>query len=143
MNAEPKNKKPKTMLDDYDPKARLKSITALLNEVKEGKTTPAKCRGFVKGCVGLNIMPDRNWNIADEKTKKIKVSKLGEIIKKAREHGIPVIAGTELNSYGQKFVDDFDSAELQPYLEDFRAGAFMVYGHTCLGKYSGKGYMSG
>ena len=43
---------------------------------------------------------------------------------------LPLNVGTEMNSYGQKLVDDFDAPELAPLRETFLEGAFFVYGHT-------------
>jgi len=95
-----------------------------------------------KGVVLLNIIPDRNWNIKDTKEKEVKVRNLNEVIKVARELNLPIIAGTEMNKYGQKFVDEFNVPELYPYLNDFRNGAFFVYGHTQMGLLFNKGYYS-
>jgi hypothetical protein len=83
-----------------------------------------------KGISALNIVPDRNWNVKDPKEKEIKYNNLKEVIKTANELDLPLIAGTEMNKAGLKFVDDFGSSELAPFLNDFRKGAFFVYGHT-------------
>jgi hypothetical protein len=60
-----------------------------------------------KGVVALNIVPDRNWNIADEKLKQIKVQNLYDVVKLAKELDLPLNIGTEMNSPGQKVMDDF------------------------------------
>ncbi|MFH1825624.1 MAG: PHP domain-containing protein [Candidatus Firestonebacteria bacterium] len=95
-----------------------------------------------KGIRVLNIIPDRNWNIKNKEEKKIKVKNLDEVIKVAGELNLPVMAGTEMNKFGQRFVDDFTSPELSSYLEVFCNGAFFVYGHTQMAKSFEKGYNS-
>ncbi len=84
------------------------------------------------GCLAFNIIPDRNWNISDPAAKKTKVAKLAEIMAEARKRNLILSVGTEKNSYGQKFVDSFDAPELAPYADDFRDGAYILYGHTLL-----------
>lgn len=83
-----------------------------------------------KGIVVLNIIPERNWNIKDKKEKALKLKNLDEVIKTARKLNLPIIAGTEMNKPGQRFVDDFNTPELRPYLSTFRDGASFVYRHT-------------
>ena len=55
---------------------------------------------------------------------------------------MPVIIGTELNPPGGKWVDDFDAPELKPYLDDFRRGALILFGHTVEQANAGRGYCS-
>jgi hypothetical protein len=50
--------------------------------------------------------------------------------------------GTEMNSPGQKFVDDFQSEELKPLAPVFLKGAHIVYAHSVLQRGSGLGYTS-
>jgi hypothetical protein len=95
-----------------------------------------------KGVVALNIVPDRNWNIADPETKQLKLRKLYEIVEIARQFNLPLNVGTEMNSYGQKLVDDFDAPELAPVKEAFIEGAYFVYGHTVAQRALGLGYQS-
>jgi hypothetical protein len=90
----------------------------------------------------LNIVPDRNWNIADEATRKLKVQKLGEIVNLAQQMDLPLNVGTEMNSYGQKLVDDFDVPEMLPFRQPFMDGAHFIYGHTVLQRALGLGYHS-
>jgi hypothetical protein len=94
------------------------------------------------GCPAMNIIPDRNWNLADPAERELKVRKLGEIVAAARQRHLILSIGTEMNNYGQKFVDTFDAPELAPFAEDFRDGAYTLYGHTLLQRACGKGYMS-
>ena len=55
---------------------------------------------------------------------------------------LPPVVGTEMNSFGQKVVDDFDVPELAPVRRDFVDGAHFVYGHTVLQRALGLGYQS-
>ena len=94
------------------------------------------------GCPVLNIIPDRNWNLADPAEKKLKTQKLAEIVAAARRRHLIFSVGTEMNNYGQKFVDTFDAPELRPYAADFRNGGYILYAHTLLQRACGKGLMS-
>jgi hypothetical protein len=95
-----------------------------------------------KGVVALNIIPDRNWNIADPEARRIKVQNLYGIVKIAQELDLPLNVGTEMNSFGQKLVDDLDAPELAPVRQAFVDGAYFVYGHTALQRAAGLGYQS-
>jgi hypothetical protein len=95
-----------------------------------------------KGVVALNIIPDRNWNIADPETKRLKVQNLYQIVELAQDSGLPLNVGTELNSFGQKVVDDFDAPELAPVRQAFLDGAYFIYGHTAIQRVLGLGYQS-
>jgi hypothetical protein len=85
-----------------------------------------------KGVVALNIVPDRNWNIKDPATRELKVRKLYEVVELARRLDLPLNIGTEMNSFGQKLIDDFSAPEL----------AYFIYGHTLLQRQLGLGYQS-
>ncbi len=67
-----------------------------------------------KGAVVLNIVPDRNWDIADPDVRALKVQKLYDVVDLARDFDLPLNIGTEMNSYGQKLIDDFDAEALEP-----------------------------
>ncbi len=95
-----------------------------------------------KGVVALNIIPDRNWNIADPATKKVKLQKLYEVVEIAQKLDLPLNIGTEMNAYGQKLVDNFDAPELAPLREAFIKGAYFIYGHTVAQQHKGHGYQS-
>jgi hypothetical protein len=95
-----------------------------------------------KGVVALNIIPDRNWNIADSGLKRIKVQKLYEVVELAQKLDLPLNIGTEMNAFGQKLVDDFDAPELAPVREAFLDGAYFIYGHTIAQRALGRGYQS-
>jgi hypothetical protein len=95
-----------------------------------------------KGVVALNIIPDRNWNIADEGVKRVKLQNLYHVVRLAQELNLPLIVGTEMNSPGQKIIDDFDAPELQPVRQAFLDGAYFIYGHTLMQRTQGRGYQS-
>ena len=95
-----------------------------------------------KGVVALNIIPDRNWNISDPETRRLKVQKLYDIVGLAEQLALPLNVGTEMNAFGQKLVDDFDAPELTPVRAAFMAGAHFIYGHTVLQRALGLGYGS-
>lgn len=95
-----------------------------------------------KGAVALNIIPDRNWNIGDLETRRLKVQNLYDIVRLARELALPLNVGTEMNSFGQKLVDDFGAPELAPVRKPFMDGAYFIYGHTVLQRALGLGYQS-
>jgi hypothetical protein len=92
--------------------------------------------------VALNIIPDRNWSIADAETRRLKVEYLYHVVDLARELDLPLNVGTEMNSFGQKIVDNFDARELAPIRQAFLDGAYFIYGHTALQRAIGLGYQS-
>jgi hypothetical protein len=100
--------------------------------------------GFLieRGVAALNIIPDRNWNIPDPDTRRLKVQNLYNLVDLAQELDLPLNVGTEMNSFGQKIVDSFDSAELTPLRPSFLNGAFFIYGHTVMQRAIGLGYQS-
>jgi len=95
-----------------------------------------------KGAAALNIVPDRNWNIADAKVRRLKVQNLYGVVQLAQELALPLNVGTEMNGFGQKLVDDFDAPELAPVRKPFMDGAYFIYGHTVLQRALGLGYQS-
>jgi hypothetical protein len=60
----------------------------------------------------------------------------------AQRRDLVVVGGTEMNSPGQKFVDDFSCDELAPLLPAFAKGAHIVYAHSVLQQQCGLGYTS-
>ena len=91
------------------------------------------------GVAAVNIVPDRNF-MPGVKNQKLK--NLYHFVKLAEQMNLPVIVGTEMNSPGQKFVDDFHSDELKPLLPAFLNGARIVYAHSVLRKHCKLGYLS-
>ena len=94
------------------------------------------------GAAALNIIPDRNWNVADATLKKTKLEKLYEIVRLADARGLPISVGTEMNAPGLKFVDSFDAPELRPVVASFLRGAWILRGHTVAMLRDGRGYVS-
>ena len=66
---------------------------------------------------------------------------LYDVVALAERRGFPVIAGTEMNAPGQKFVDAFDADELRPLAPAFLRGAYIVTAHTALQRACGIGYL--
>ncbi len=71
-----------------------------------------------------------------------KLKNLHQVVELAEKQHLPVIVGTEMNSPGQKFVDDFDSEELSLLVPIFLKGAYIVYAHSVLQQKCGLGYTS-
>jgi len=94
------------------------------------------------GVAAVNIIPDRNWNIKDPDVKRVKVAKLYDFVEKAKARNLPIFVGTEMNAYGQRFVDDFAAPEMAPLHGVFLAGAWLLHAHTLLQARAGMGYMS-
>jgi hypothetical protein len=95
-----------------------------------------------QGVAALNIVPDRNWNIKDAREKADKLDKLYAVVDLAQRWDLPVLVGTEMNKFGQKLVDDFNTPELTPVRDVFMDGAATLYGHTRLQRAAGIGYQS-
>ena len=91
------------------------------------------------GVAAVNIVPDRNFTPG---VKNQKLKNLYHFVKLAEEFNLPIVVGTEMNSPGQKFVDDFNSDELTPLLPTFLKGAHIVYAHSVLQKHCKLGYLS-
>ena len=91
------------------------------------------------GAAAINFIPDRNYGpgAGDEK-----LANLYGIVELAEKLGLPVVVGTEMNSPGQKFVDNFDSQQLSPLVPVFLKGAYIVYAHSVLQQRAGLGYTS-
>lgn len=70
------------------------------------------------------------------------MQKLYEIVKLADKLDLPLNVGTEMNTYGNKLIDDFDVPELEPVREAFLDGAYFIYGHTVMQRALGLGYQS-
>ena len=91
------------------------------------------------GAAAINVIPDRNYTPGSPSEK---LDNLNHVVKLAEKLDVPVVMGTEMNSPGQKFVDDFDSEELKPLAPVFLKGAHIVYAHSVLQRQSGLGYTS-
>jgi hypothetical protein len=95
-----------------------------------------------KGAAALNIIPDRNWNISDPELRRTKLKKLYEVAELARRFDLPLNIGTEMNTFGQRLVDDFGAPEMEPLRESFLEGAYFIYGHTIMQRTLKLGYLS-
>ena len=91
------------------------------------------------GVAAFNVIPDRNYTPGSPDRKLLN---LQEVVAMTERRGLPLIGGTEMNSPGQKFVDDFDSDELYPLRPAFLRGAHILYSHTVLQGMAGMGYLS-
>ena len=92
------------------------------------------------GAAAFALIPDRNYTPG---VKDQKLQNLYDVVALAEKHDFPVIVGTEMNAPGNKFVDDFNTAELKPLAPVFLKGAHIVYAHSVLQRESGLGYLSG
>lgn len=92
---------------------------------------------MASGTAAVNIIPDRNYTPG---TVDRKLENLRDMVRRCEERRLPVIAGTEMNAPGLKFVDDFDTDELRPLLPVFLRGALIVYAHSVLERIGGMGY---
>ncbi|MHC4206364.1 MAG: hypothetical protein ACYSTT_17060 [Planctomycetota bacterium] len=91
------------------------------------------------GAAAINVIPDRNYTPG---ASSIKLENLYYVVELAEKLHLPVVEGTEMNSPGQKFVDDFASKELEPLVPVFLKGAYIVYAHSVLQRKCGMGYTS-
>jgi hypothetical protein len=91
------------------------------------------------GAAALNVIPDRNYTPGKPEAK---LKNLYEVVALAERRGFPVVAGTEMNAPGQKFVDTFSSAELKPLAPMFLRSGYIVYAHSVLQRAGGLGYLS-
>jgi len=91
------------------------------------------------GAAAINVIPDRNYTPG---ASSVKLENLYHVVELAEKLHLPVVEGTEMNSPGQKFVDDFASKELEPLVPVFLKGANIVYAHSVLQRKCGLGYTS-
>jgi hypothetical protein len=91
------------------------------------------------GAAALNIIPDRNYTPGSPD---VKLKNLYQIVELAEKLNLPLVVGTEMNSPGQKFVDNFASKELSSLVPAFLKGAHIIYAHSVLQQKCGLGYTS-
>jgi len=91
------------------------------------------------GAAAINVIPDRNYTPGAGSEK---LENLYAVVELAEKLHLPVVMGTEMNSPGQKFVDDLDTDELRPLAPVFLKGAHIVYAHSVLQQRCGLGYTS-
>ena len=94
-----------------------------------------------KGCAALNIIPDRNWNVAKPQERDAKIAKLHEIVHEAAAMDLPINIGTEMNRAGLPPVDDLNGPVLGKYRDVFVHGALVMVGHTLLARYASAPYL--
>lgn len=98
---------------------------------------------LANGVVGLTVIPERNWNLADPAAKAAHVRRFDATLQLAAQMDLPVFIGTEMNKAGQPMEDDFLEVEpLRPWRKAFVDGADLLYGHTVLERALGLGYQS-
>ncbi|MEN3186245.1 MAG: hypothetical protein ABDK94_09300 [Atribacterota bacterium] len=95
-----------------------------------------------RGVETIFFVPDRNWNVPSEEERRVKVEKMYRMVEEAKKRNMPIFVGTELNRYGQKFVDDFDSPYLVPLVPYFLWSASLLWGHVVMELGSRRGYSS-
>ncbi|MCX7668185.1 MAG: hypothetical protein N2Z84_04565, partial [Atribacterota bacterium] len=95
-----------------------------------------------RGVETIFFVPDRNWNVPNEEERRVKVEKMYRMVEEAKKRSMPIFVGTELNRYGQKFVDDFGSPYLAPLAPYFLWSASLLWGHVVMELGSGRGYSS-
>lgn len=93
-----------------------------------------------KGVAALNIVPDRNWNVSDPDERATKVGHLHDLVEIAERMHLPVNVGTELNSFGLPFVDDFQAEPMRPLWPAFFRGANIMVGQARLARWAGYSY---
>ncbi len=94
-----------------------------------------------KGARALNIIPDRNWNIADPALKAVKVNCLRRIVDLAKAMDLPIMIGTEMNRAGLPYVDDLAGPVLGEFKGAFLRGASVLVGHTVCARFAGFPYV--
>ena len=91
------------------------------------------------GVSAINVIPDRSYTPGAQD---VKLRNLYQVVEVADRLHLILVVGTEMNSPGQKFVDDFASEELLPVAPSFIKGAYIVYAHAVLQGRLGLGYTS-
>ena len=95
--------------------------------------------GRSTGVAAFNIIPDRNYTPGQSDQK---LENLKQVVQLTQDLGLPLLGGTEMNSPGQKFVDDFSSSELAPLQPVFIRGSWILHAHSTLQRDTGMGYLS-
>ncbi len=91
------------------------------------------------GAAAFNIVPDRNYTPGVEDKR---LARLRDAVGLAVSRHLPVVVGTEMNSPGNKFADDLNSAELRPLRPVFLQGAYILHAHTVLQALAAMGFTS-
>ncbi len=122
--------------------ARAIPMATWLDGTSEGESNPASMLECLraKGVVAVNIIPDRNWNIADDAERIRKIEKLRDYVSVASAMDLPINIGTEMNKDGQPFYDDLNHPALKEFHQKFLLGARVMIGQTVLGRYADYSY---
>lgn len=114
-----------------------------LDGTSQGESDPEALLSCLqcKGVAAVNIIPDRNWNIADAAMRAKKQAKLKEFVETCERLDLPINIGTEMNRDGLPFVDDLDVEALQPYRDAFLCGARIMVGQSILARYADYSYV--
>jgi len=118
-------------------------VMAWLDGASGGERNPGDLLDYMleTGVEAVNIIPDRNWNIADEAARRDKVEKLNAFVSAAEDRALPILVGTECNAHGQRFVDDFAVPEMATLVEPAYDTALIMHAHTTLATHE-MGYAS-
>jgi hypothetical protein len=100
-----------------------------LDGTNDGENNPYEHTGFLmeKGIKAIMIIPERNWNIKNPEEKRIKIENLKKFIEVCKSKRIPVVPGTEMNKFGQPFIDDFNQPVLKENLPYFLESAKTIF----------------
>lgn len=114
-----------------------------LDGTSGGERDPEALLGCMRtaGAAALNIIPDRNWNIADAETRATKIANLNAVIAVANRLDMPINIGTERNKAGLPFYDDLATDALRPHRETFLRGARIMVGQTYLLRFADMSYV--
>jgi hypothetical protein len=114
---------------------------AWLNGLTEGEKRMEELLDIAMsfGVAAFNIIPDRNFTpgVMDDR-----LIELQKVIRLCQDRQLPIVVGTEMNSFGQKFVDSFEAGELKPFVPEFVKAAAILYAHTVLQRKTQMGYLS-
>jgi hypothetical protein len=113
-------------------------LVTWLDGTSAGESDPAAMLDTLvaKGAEGVNIIPDRNWNLSDPAAAARKREKLREFVSAVEARHLPINIGTELNRDGLPFADDLNGPVLSAYRGPFQRGAAIMIGHTWLARYA-------
>jgi len=100
-----------------------------LDGTNKGEEDPNIFVSFLKdkGIEAMAIIPERNYNFPEGEEKEKKVLNFNRFMQACMDVKMPVVCGTELNKYGQPFVDDFSKPEISIYLNYFLDSASLFF----------------
>ena len=120
-----------------------------LNGTTDGEQCMEELLGLLvsKGVAVVNMIPNLavpkpNGEPGNAELRKMRSDLLLRTANIARDFDLPLHIGTEMNSYGQRQVDDLNAPELVPLQNRFIEGAYFIYGHIKLHRSLDLGYQS-